>query len=189
MCKSQTGVKTVKYFTKSLSHSSLPTLSTLCFLQKKKKKVSLPQTKPPASDPLPNATHHRPSIHSSVPFITDHRSTHRRHSSPIASPPPSAPFITDPIITDPLSFFFSFFFPLSSIVVGPTVSWPPPPSLIHFFNLSSGFFFSFIVVKLYRFGFLDGLWVMGGWVCGLWWMVGMFCGSWWWLSCGFWVGS
>ena len=113
----------------------------------------------PATDPFIGATHHRLHLH-----------RHQHHS-----------------LIHLLEFFF--FFPLSSIVVGPTVSWPLPPSLIHSFNFNSGFFFSFIAMWLYRFGFLDGLWVMGGWVCGLWWMVGMFCGFLWWLSCGSWVGS
>ena len=113
----------------------------------------------PATDPFIGATHHRLHLH-----------RHQHHS-----------------LIHLLEFFF--FFPLSSIVVGPTVSWPLPPSLIHSFNFNSGFFFSFIAMWLYRFGFLDDLWVMGGWVCGLWWMVGMFCGFLWWLSCGSWVGS
>ena len=84
-------VKTVKYYTKSLSHSSLPSPYSLdtVLSPTKKKKVSLPQTKSqiqslrstprchssPAIDPLIGAIHHRPPIHSSAPLITDCIST------------------------------------------------------------------------------------------------------------------
>ena len=174
MCKSQTGVKTVKYYTKSLSHSYLslvPTLSTLCFLQQKKKKFPFQASTDQISDP-------KPPIHSQMPLITGHRSTHRRHSSPTTDPLIGATHHrlhlhrhrrhSLPIQSSPIHWvFFSFFFPLSSIVVGPTVSWPPPPSLIHSFNLSSGFFFPLLLWSFIDLGF---------------WMV---YGSWWWL--GLWV--
>ena len=138
-------------------------------------RVYIPQTRPPTTDPLPNATHHRPSIHSSAPLITDCISTAINTTHRFTS----------------LSFLFS----LSSIVVfNPTISLPPPSSSIHAFNLNSVFFFLFLLFNfypfiatwLYRFGFSDGLWVMCGQVCGLWWMAGMFCRYWWWLGCGFW---
>ena len=167
MCVSSASIGRVKFFYK-VTQSSLPTLLTLCFLNIK---VSLPQTKPPASDPFPYATHHRPPIHSSAPLITDCISTAISTTHWFTS----------------LSFSFSFRYPLSSSA---------PLFLGHFHRrwfilLISilDFFFPFIAMWLYRFGFLDGLWVMGGWVCGLWWMVGMFCGFLWWLSCGSWVGS
>ena len=95
----------------------------------------------PATDPFIGATHHRLHLH-----------RHQHHS-----------------LIHLLEFFF--FFPLSSIVVGPTVSWPLPPSLIHSFNFNSGFFF----FPLLLCGFIDlGFWmVYGSWVVGF---VG--CGGW-----------
>ena len=90
----------------------------------------------PATDPFIGATHHRLHLH-----------RHQHHS-----------------LIHLLEFFF--FFPLSSIVVGPTVSWPLPPSLIHSFNFNSGFFFSlycYVALSIWVFG-----WFMGhGWL-GLW---------------------
>ena len=134
---------------------------TLCFLNIK---VFLPQTKPPATDPLPDATHHRPLIHSSAPLITDYIST--------------AVSTTDQFIS--MSFFFFFSSSLAPLFLGHLHHCQFNILISVFF-----FFFSFIATWLYQFGFLDGLWVMGGWVCGFLWMVGMFCGSCWWLGCGF----
>ena len=88
-----------------------------------------------ATDPLIGATHHWLHLH-------------RRQNHPLIHLPE-----------------FFFFFSLSSIIFNPTVSWPPPPSLIHSFNPSSGFFplYCCMALSIWIFG-----WFMGhGWL-GLW---------------------
>ena len=159
MCKNKTSVK---YFTK-VTQSSLLTLSTLCFLNIR---VSLLQTKPPTSDLLPDATQATdPLIDATHHQLHLHR--HQHHT-----------------LIHLLEFFFFF-----SIIIGPIVSWPPPPSLIHSFNLSSGFFFPLLLRVFIDFGFWMvygscvvgfvgyGGWfgcfvgLGGGWVVGFRWVV------------------
>ena len=108
---------------------------------------------PYPSPPLILLSHLSPAPHSLAPSITN-STLHQHHPSPTST-----------------EFFFFFFL---IVIFSSTNSWPPPPSSAHPEVLSIGFFFFFLPFHvLYKFKFLDGLWVMGGWVCGWRWMAGM----------------